>query len=78
MLRAAAGLFAVSIGLLAGCSLPHHDIVMQGTADWVLIGYGGDIAETQPIARQYCARFERQPILGQIKENTVLYSCAKP
>ena len=77
--RAAALRFGLIFGpLLSACELPHHDTAMQGTADWVLISYAGDLSDTLPIARRHCAQYERQPVLRQSKENSVLYMCVKP
>lgn len=51
---------------------------MQGNADGVVISYVGDIANTLPIARQHCARYERVPVLHDAKENHAVYFCVRP
>lgn len=51
---------------------------MQGNANGVLINYVGDIANTLPIARQHCARYERVPVLHDAKENRAIYFCVRP
>ncbi len=71
-----ARLSGISLCMLLG-ACEHKDVALQGTADWVIITYVGDIAETQPIARQHCAQFERVPVLRQTKDNTAIYGCVK-
>jgi hypothetical protein len=79
MTRRGAVLLGLTLpALLAACTLPHEDVAMRGTADWVLINYVGDIADTLPIARRHCAQYERQPVLRQAKDNNALYMCVKP
>ena len=75
-----AALFFGSItgAFLAGCQLPHDDVAMRGTADWVLVSYAGDVSGTLPAARRHCAQYEREPVLQQTKDNSALYSCVKP
>ena len=62
--------------LVAGC-IPHHDVALRGGVDWVAVSYAGDIAETLPAARRYCAQFERQPVLGKVNDDNVVYACIK-
>jgi hypothetical protein len=71
--------FAAALAALsAGCALPHQDVAMRGTADWVLISYAGDVSDTLPIARRHCAQYEREPVFQQTKDNSALYRCVKP
>jgi hypothetical protein len=79
MRRWAAAVFGLALAApLAACTLPHQDVAMRGTADWVLINYAGDVSDTLPIARRHCAQYERQPELRQAKDNSALYMCVKP
>ncbi|HWB51779.1 MAG TPA: hypothetical protein VG651_21910 [Stellaceae bacterium] len=79
MIRATAFMVGLLVAaFLAGCELPHQDVAMRGTADWVLINYVGDVSDTLPIARRHCAQYERQPVFVQTKENSALYRCVKP
>jgi hypothetical protein len=74
-----AGLMAVAIGsLLGACTAPPQDVAFQGNADGVIINYVGDVADTLPIAKQHCARYERVPVLHETKEERVVYFCIKP
>jgi hypothetical protein len=50
---------------------------MQGTADWVIISYVGDVAATLPLARQHCAQFERLPVFRQTKDTNAVYACVR-
>jgi hypothetical protein len=62
---------------LGGCFQPQA-AVMHGGADWVTINYSGDPSETQMPARQYCAQYERTPLLRQAADNTATYACLRP
>jgi hypothetical protein len=78
MMRGAARLAALALPLaLNGCTTPHAD-VMRGTASGVQVNYVGDIAVTVPLAQQYCARFERVPVLHETKEDNAYYFCVPP
>src|SRR5215471_12122266 len=78
MKRRGAVVFGLALAALtAGCTLPHEDAAMRGTADWVLVSYAGNISDTEPIARRHCAQYERQPVFMQTKENSALYRCVK-
>jgi hypothetical protein len=68
---------ALSALLLGGCNIPHHDVAMSGNADGVIISYVGDVAETLPIAREHCARYERLPVLRQTKDENAVYVCVQ-
>lgn len=79
MVRRGALVVSLVLGVfLAACTPPHQDAAMRGTADWVIISYAGDVAETLPIARRHCAQYERQPVLHQAKDNSAVYQCVKP
>ena len=79
MMRGAAWLSLSTLAaLMGGCSPPHHNAVMQGNANGVVINFFGDIAETRPLAQQFCARYERIPVLHQTKEENAYYFCVKP
>jgi hypothetical protein len=78
MTRRSARLFVLALGALGGgCTLAHQDVAMQGNADGVIINYFGDIAETLPLARQHCARYERVPVLHQTQDNNAIYFCVR-
>ncbi|HML09667.1 MAG TPA: hypothetical protein VK432_02330 [Stellaceae bacterium] len=63
---------------LDGCAVEHHDAVMQGNANGVVINYYGDVTETVTLAQQYCARFERVSVLHETKEDNAYYFCVPP
>jgi hypothetical protein len=74
-----AGIMALAIGALLGaCTTPPQNVAIQGGPDWVIIRYVGDVADTLPIAKQHCARYERVPVLHETKEERVVYFCIKP
>jgi hypothetical protein len=77
-MRLLSGCLFWALAALAGCAAPPHDVVMEGNADGVIISYTGDIALTEPLARQYCARYERVPVLHQSTDSNVVYFCVKP
>jgi hypothetical protein len=66
------------VALLGGCAVQSHSTVMQGSASGVTISYFGNIAETLPLARQFCARYERVPVLHETKDENAYYFCVKP
>jgi len=72
------GLLALVIGSLLGGCTPPQDVAIQGGPDGVIIRYVGDVADTLPIAKQHCARYERVPMLHETKEERVVYFCIKP
>lgn len=79
MTRGAAWLsLSMLAALPGGCAAPHHDAVMAGNADGVVVNFFGDIAETRPLAEQFCARYERVPVLHETKEDNAYYFCVKP
>lgn len=79
MTRSAAWLpVVVSALLIGGCAAPHQDRVMQGNSNGVVISYVGNVAETEPLARQFCARYERVPVLHETKPENVYYFCMRP
>jgi hypothetical protein len=74
-----AGLMVLAIGsLLGACSTSPQDVAMRGGIDGVIISYVGDVADTLPIAKQHCARYERVPVLHQTTPDHVVYFCIKP
>jgi hypothetical protein len=75
---AAKPLMLMLAALLGGCAAQAHDTVMQGDANGVAINYSGDIAETLPLARQFCARYERVPVLHVTRDENAYYFCVKP
>jgi hypothetical protein len=78
MTRRAAWLLVSALAApLGGCALPHPATVMQGNANGVAINFVGDVAETLPLARQFCARYERVPVLHETKEENAYYFCVK-
>jgi len=76
--RAAWLLISALAAPAAGCALPYHDAVMQGNVNEVVISYGGEVAKTLPLAQQFCARYERIPVLHETKENNAYYFCVRP
>lgn len=71
-------LFALGLigAVLLGCS--GRPFLLHGDADSADVGYGSDPAETLPIAKAHCARYERVPRLLQTQENVAYYECARP
>lgn len=79
MTRSAAKLLGLTLAaMVGGCAAPHHDTVMQGDANGVVVNYFGDVAETLPLARQFCARYERVPVLHGTRDENAYYFCVKP
>jgi len=79
MTRSAAKLSVLMlVALLGGCATQAHNTVMQGNANGVAINYIGDVAATLPLARQFCARYERVAVLHETKEDNAYYFCVKP
>lgn len=76
--RTARLLISLLAAPIGGCVPPHQDTVMQGNANGVAINFTGDVGETLPLARQFCARYERVPVLHETKEDNVYYFCVKP
>jgi hypothetical protein len=70
----AAGVLAAA---LAGC-LQAQNHVMTGDQNQVRIQYYGDIDATVPMARQYCAQFERVPQRRDSDVDSVTYACVVP
>jgi hypothetical protein len=70
----AAGLLAAALG---GC-LQAQNHVMTGDENQVRIQYYGDIDATAPMARQYCAQFERVPQRRESDVDSVTYACIVP
>jgi len=68
-------LLATSVG---GCVPPHNDTVMQGNANGVVVNFVGDVGQTLLLARQFCARYERIPVLHETKQENAYYFCLKP
>lgn len=79
MTRNAARLLALAVlGATVGCAQDTHNAIMQGNANEVVISYYGDLSKTEPLARQYCARYERDPVFLTSKENNAYYFCVAP
>ncbi len=75
-----AGLVAIWVLCLAlaGCALPHQNVIMMdGKASGVIIQYYGDVNATLPLARQHCAAYERVPVRKSYssEKNLVIYDC---
>lgn len=71
------GLAALLAGaIVAGCA-PREDRVMAGNADTVAIRFSGDVRQTLPLARQYCAQYERVPQQRDINDDIVNYACIR-
>jgi hypothetical protein len=76
-LRAARFLVLAFAALLCACNTPPQNVAMGGNADGVIINYFGDVAQTLPLARQHCARYERVPVLHETSENHAVYFCVR-
>jgi hypothetical protein len=65
--------------LVDGCgAVTPQDAVMRGDASGVVINYVGDLNQTVSLAQQYCARFERVPVLHETREGNAYYFCVPP
>lgn len=78
MARYAVAMLVSTLAVLSAGCVEHHDAVLQGNANGVTINYYGDVGETEPLARQFCARYERAPALHETKENNAYYFCVPP
>ena len=68
---------ALGAAALTGCAGPTATI-RGGNANSVEINYAGDVARTLPLARQYCARYERVPRLADPGLDIAIYDCVQP
>lgn len=66
---------AASGVVLAACSGPHPAVV-EGDATSVEVRYAGDVGTTLPLAKEYCARYERVPRLVDPGLDIAIYDCA--
>lgn len=73
--RLLVSLLAASVG---GCAPPHNATVMDGNANGVVVNFVGEVGQTLPLARQFCARYERIPVLHETKQENAYYFCVKP
>ena len=65
---------AVAGAALSGCSTP-HPYISEGDHKSVTVNYGGNIDSALPLARQYCARFERTPKLVDSGPDVAYFNC---
>jgi hypothetical protein len=65
-------------GLVAGCAA--KPFLLDGTESRAEVGFSGspNTAETQAIAREHCARFERVPQFLDAQENVAYFDCVPP
>jgi hypothetical protein len=73
--RLLVSVLAASVG---GCAPLRNDTVMQGNANGVVVNFVGDVAQTLSLAQQFCARYERIPVLHETKQENAYYFCVKP
>jgi len=73
---AAAALIAAVGTSGAACSGPHPSI-RSGDANSVEVMYSGDVATALPLAREYCAGFERKAQLVDVGSDTASFSCVR-
>ena len=59
---------------LGGCAGP-HPYVSEGDDKSVAVNDGGNIESALPLARQYCARFERMPKLVDSGPDVAYFDC---
>lgn len=79
MTRRAMWLWCLMVAaLVGGCATDAHDAIMEGTPNAVAISYAGDLSDTAPLARQYCARYERVPVFLRSADNRAYYYCLAP
>jgi hypothetical protein len=76
-LRSSVAVLALAAAVLAGC-MEHHPMIMESDVDSLRIGYAGDVAGTLPMARHYCAQYERVAHLIDSGAGNAYYKCEKP
>jgi len=59
-----------------GCEGP-RPYVHEGDASHVQVRHGGRPDTTLAVAREYCARYEREPRQVSIEPDLVLYDCVR-
>jgi hypothetical protein len=62
---------------LAGCAAP-HPFVASGDQKSVQIDYYGDVSTTVPVARQYCAQYQRTARLAYSGDGIAVFDCLGP
>lgn len=67
---------AVAAAAVSGCTGPQA-FISQGDAKSVTVGFAGDIASAWPLARQYCAQFERVPHLADKDLDVAYFDCVQ-
>ncbi len=60
--------------ILSGC-VRQHPFILKGDAKSVQVGYGTDVADALPVARKYCAQFDRAPRRTDYGDNVAYYDC---
>jgi hypothetical protein len=68
--------FALLAALASGCTAP-HPYVRTGDQSSVEIGYGGNIESAQPVARQFCAQFDRMAQLADVGPDIAYFDCVR-
>jgi len=74
MTNACSAAVVFAAALLAGCTAA-HPFVLGGDATSVQVGYVGDVAAAEPVARQYCATYGRTPRLEEAGGAVAYYDC---
>jgi hypothetical protein len=69
---------ALAAAALAGCTVEQHNRVYSGDANSVEILYSGDRNATIPLARQYCAQYEKVPDPISVNDDKIIYACVAP
>ena len=64
----------IAVAALGGCTAP-HPYISEGDQKSVAVAYGGRIDDALPLARQYCARFERTPKLVDSAPDVAYFDC---
>ena len=73
MTRAAAvAILAFAVG--TGCTAP-HPYVRAGNQNAVEVGYGGNVASTEPLAKQFCEQFDRSAQLNDVGPDIAYFDC---
>lgn len=67
--------FVLLAGLAVGCA--GKPFLLDGTESRAEVGFSGyaDTPETEAIAREHCARFERVPQFLDAQENVAYFDC---
>jgi hypothetical protein len=70
-------LLVLTGSIMAACSAS-KPFLLQGDADSAQVGYGGNVENAAPVAKQHCAQYERVPRFVEAQENVAFFDCIRP